>query len=1309
MRRIVLTIISVILLGLPVSVTGKTGYFFTSVTDQLTSSMIQSVLQDSRGQMWIATEFGLNKFDGYLFTSYFNNLDNKGSLCFNSSTALFNDSEGRLWVGTVKGLDRYDPATDSFIHYPADADQQPRVNCIMQLHDGRLLVGTAGYGLMVVDHEEHKLKPMPAGMTINEEEGYWVRMTEDSHGNLWKSGIGKVVTVKNLKTDSKPRVLVSSKGIVMDFVERDGEMYVVCQRGIMAYRNGTLVDAGIGMSEIGDRELLLNAGFLDSNGNIYIGTRGNGLFRIRPGSRRLERVVFRSQQIDLDKAKIVSITEDDNHNLWVGCQSKGLVVIPAQQPQFESFSFAMQNRRFGTSVSSVCEGDDGIVWCTVQGNGVFGFDAEGTVVANPKCPPDVEFIYRDRNRNYWLGTDDALYRYNPLTGSAESVFTYDCDRMKDMTVDKFGNVYVSTFAEGLCIRHAATGRWTNYNFSKRDPKKGYIGNNWVMSLMPDSRGYVWIATSSGVSVYDPRTDSFHSQGWHKLLNGVMCLSLCETRDGDILIGTNYGLYQYDRKTKNVGLFKGGELLEGKSVAYIVQDNSGDIWCATSFGIWQWKASKQKFISYVNGNGLVQKEYVNCVGLHTYSDKIYFATNNGITAFRPSEVVNIASHVDSLRLTAFLLGSVPVNTTTLSNGSQVTDTEVMFSRHFTISYMDNTFSMCFSQLNICNSENIVLEYRLNGSNVWTRNREGNNTITFNHLQPGYYTIEVRALSYGAYSPVTKFTVTVLAPWYRSTVAILLYILAALLLACYVFMTYARRRREQLDEEKMKFLINATHDIRSPLTLILSPLRKLQKCQLGDEVQTELTTIERNVQRILTLVNQILDVRKIDKHQMHLKCRETDMVKFVSGVFKMYEYMAKERGITYHFNHRMEHLPVWVDTVNFDKVVSNLLSNAFKYTSDGGKIEVNVIDGDGKWAVVEVVDNGVGLGADGGKRIFDRFYQGENTRREGVVGTGIGLNLCKMVVDMHHGIITAENRKDTKGSIFTVKIPLGTAHLSAEEMESVVVKPAKKPAGEKNQPLKTTWRVLVVDDDEEIGQYVSSELSRFYRFGICRNGRDAIKELLSNPYDVVVSDVMMPEMDGFSLLRLIKTNVNLNHIPVIMLTSKSEVGNRLEGLEKGADAYMTKPFDIEELRGTIDNLMAKALLLKGKYSGMQQQKDKVQDVAVKGNDEALMDRIMKVINKNMGNSDFNVDMLSEEVGISRAQLHRKMKELTGIPASEFLRNIRLEQAARLLRERRINVTQVAYAVGFSNLAHFSTVFRKHFGMSPTEYTERNAEEN
>jgi YesN/AraC family two-component response regulator len=318
-----------------------------------------------------------------------------------------------------------------------------------------------------------------------------------------------------------------------------------------------------------------------------------------------------------------------------------------------------------------------------------------------------------------------------------------------------------------------------------------------------------------------------------------------------------------------------------------------------------------------------------------------------------------------------------------------------------------------------------------------------------------------------------------------------------------------------------------------------------------------------------------------------------------------------------------------------------------------------------------------------------------------GTGIGLNLCKMIVAMHHGTIEAQNRTDDKGAVFTVRLPLGKDHLKPEEMESQTeIVQVSKP-----RTSSSKYRVLIVDDDLEMARYVSSELGRFYQFGICPNGKEGMKELLTNEYDVVVSDVMMPEMDGFTMLRMVKTNINISHIPVIMLTSKADVANRLEGLERGADAFLAKPFDMEELHMVIENLVQSRLRLKGKYSGAQQaQADKVDQPEVRGNDEVLMERIMKCINKNISDSDFNVERLTQEVGISRVQLHRKMKEMTGISTSEFIRNIRLEQAARLLKEQKINVTQVAYTVGFSNLAHFSTIFRKHFGVAPSEYAER-----
>lgn len=311
-------------------------------------------------------------------------------------------------------------------------------------------------------------------------------------------------------------------------------------------------------------------------------------------------------------------------------------------------------------------------------------------------------------------------------------------------------------------------------------------------------------------------------------------------------------------------------------------------------------------------------------------------------------------------------------------------------------------------------------------------------------------------------------------------------------------------------------------------------------------------------------------------------------------------------------------------------------------------------------------------------------------------------------MHHGEITAQNRTDgIKGSIFTVRIPLGSAHLQESEIERDVEK-AETHHVKSKVPVRSNYNILLVDDDEEIGEYIARELGAYYHFAVAHNGKEGLKELLSNNYDLVVSDVMMPEMDGMTMLRMIKTNVNISHIPVIMLTSKSDVANRLEGLEKGADAYLTKPFTMEELHITIDNLIASHLRLRGKYSGVQNATGQVEKVEVKGNDEQLMERIIKSVNQHLSDSDYGVETMCEEVGISRAHLHRKMKDMAGIPVSEFIRNIRLEQAARLLKEQKVNITQVAYSVGFSSLGYFSTVFRKHFGVSPRDYVEQNEQQ-
>ena len=831
----------------------------------------------------------------------------------------------------------------------------------------------------------------------------------------------------------------------------------------------------------------------------------------------------------------------------------------------------------------------------------------------------------------------------------------------------------------------------HFSFFDPDGPRGRLHNDWVTRLKLDSRGKLWICTASGINCYDPTEDHFHPYGWDVILDYNAIETVYETHDRRILFGTNSGLYIYDPQQKSAKPFPGAQTLSNKVVGGIVEDFSGDLWISTTMGLWQFKHQDSLFVGYVYGNGLASREYVSGVSMRTDDGRIWFGFSDGITSFNPEDLKRTNSDIGKVHLTGIYVG-----------GKALPD-----QKYFSLDFIDNTFSMEFSSLNYANADNVVYEYRLNGAKEWGQTDAGRNVVSFTHLQPGSYILEVRAYDNGFYTDTEVFHIIIKAPWYRSSWAYLIYIVSFLIVISSLMWTYFRRRRQELDEEKMKFLINATHDIRSPLTLIMSPLHKLLKRDFDPEIRNDLKTIEHNAQRVQNLVNQILDIRKIDKQQMNLQCQETDMVQYVGNLLKSYEYTAKERAITFRYSPALDKLNVWFDRKAMDKVVDNLLSNAFKYTYDNGEIEVRVTKESDKNAILQVVDNGMGIKGDP-RKLFDRFYQGSSSRSMHIEGTGIGLNLCKMMVEMHHGTIEATNRNDGQGSIFTVRIPLGIEHLKKEEM--LIAEEKEKGAKIKRQ---SSYRVMIVDDDEEIGSYISQELGCYYNITPVTSGRDALRLLLGaetdKQFDLVVSDVMMPEMDGFTLLRMIKTNMNINHIPVVMLTSKAAVANRLEGLEKGADAFLAKPFDMDELHMVINNLISKNLRLKGKFSGTQLQKDKIEEKQVKGNDELLMERIMKVVNDHLDDSDFNVDALTKEVGISRAQLHRKMKEMTGLPVSEFIRNIRLEQAVRLLEEQKINVTQVAYSVGFSNLAHFSTVFRKQFGVSPTEYLEQKAQKN
>jgi DNA-binding response OmpR family regulator len=468
--------------------------------------------------------------------------------------------------------------------------------------------------------------------------------------------------------------------------------------------------------------------------------------------------------------------------------------------------------------------------------------------------------------------------------------------------------------------------------------------------------------------------------------------------------------------------------------------------------------------------------------------------------------------------------------------------------------------------------------------------------------------------------------------------------------------------------------------------------------------------------------MMDLRKIDKGQMQMRMAETDLIPFVKDIYELFEGQAKNKSVTLTYRHDTDSLPIWIDRRNFDKVIVNILSNAFKFTPAGGEIRI-VVSHDEKNATIAISDNGEKIPEDKLNKIFERFYQTASTVNDRYTGTGIGLDLTRSLVELHYGTITAKNinsnehseylDKGQDGVVFIVTLPLGNTHLKPEEMiiDEEPVAAADLIQEEESEadieptmiPLSANHKttIVIAEDDDEIRNYLNAELSKDYDVVLCTNGREALSETLHRKPDLVISDVMMPEMDGNALCSKIKTNPGTNHIPVILLTAKNRDEDKLEGLETGADSYIVKPFNMDILRRTIINLINSHRLLQLKYGRNDVLEEQVEEVRMKSPDEKLLERVMATINSHLNDSDLSVDLVAEEVGISRVHLHRKMKELTGQTPHDFIRNLRLKQAANLLANQGMNVTEVMYACGFSNSASFSTLFKKFYGVSPREY--------
>lgn len=1349
----------------------QTGKFY-STDKELSNSLINAVYQDRKGFIWIATENGLNKFDGTRFSIYRHNATDSTSLKNNYVRTLFEDSRGNFWIGCINGLQRYDRATDNFHELfisRKDGRKNPHITSIIERRNGDLWIATSGQGAISL-----KKNSNPASFHIETEltdrigSNYLNVIFEDSRQNLWiateEKGLYRYSPEsKELKSYKAP-YHIAGDDVSAICEDAHGQIFVgTLTKGL--FRLSSRQEGNFEPVLYQNRmNLNIRTLIIDTRGKLIIGTDGEGVKEYQPQQDIIVDSEINAGPFDFSKSKVHSLIEDKDHNLWLGIFQKGLILVPGISNKFDYYGYkSIHNNTIGSScVMAIHTDEQATIWIGTDNDGLYAINDQGKQLrhythqaGNPQSVPGtILCLYEDSNQELWLGSYfDGLARMNKQTGTCQDATSLlqgnlnaGKPKVSCIIEDKNKNLWVGTYGSGLYKINLPTQHVTYYESTRNENDDWSINrlpNDWISYLLEDKEGMIWIGTYKGLAVLNPQTDNFiNYKKQNNLLPGYVVYSLLESSNGEIWAGTSEGLVCLNKDRLTPVLFTTADGLPSDIICGLAEDEKKNIWISTHQGISKLNPPEKKFINYYAGDGLQGNEFTRTAVFKDKRGKIFFGGTNGVTAFYPQDITEIKKEMNVL-ITGFHVANRPVKKGDKSGNNVITDTAVMDTEQFTLAYNENTFSIDFSVLEFSNPDRISYQYKIKElGDEWISTQPGTNRVTYSSLKPGKYTFSVQARDHNNFSNIRTVTIAITPPWYQTWWAKVIWgCLGALLiyaLTMYILSRIRHRQEvmrqkhmEQINEAKLQFFINISHEIRTPMTLIISPLEKL--LAEHSEKQPVYLMIYRNAQRILRLINQLMDIRKLDKGQMHLKFRETDIVGFINDLMQTFNYQAQKKNITFTFEKELEgadSLKVWIDLNNFDKVLMNVLSNAFKYTHEGGNIEVLLKTGHNDayrgalkdYFEIDITDNGIGIDKNKIEQIFERFYQIDNDMTQSNFGTGIGLHLSRSLVELHHGIIKAENREDGQGTRFIIRLPLGSNHLKAEELEnpeetgseptisqlpkdSIYETEEENKTNEYRKPkAKTRYRVLIVEDDEEIRRYIRSELDSDFRIYECTNGREGLETILKEKPDLVISDVMMPEMDGITLCRKIKQNININHIPIILLTAKSKAEDQIEGLEIGADAYIVKPFNTELLRTTISNLIANRERLRGKLVGEQQVEEKITKIEMKSNDEILMSKVMKTINDHLADPTLNVEMLAANVGMSRVHMHRKLKELTNQSARDFIRSIRLKQASNLLREKNLSVSEVAYATGFSNLSHFSNTFRDFYGISPSEYKEQ-----
>ena len=1302
--------------------------------NDLPNSQVNDIYQDSRGFIWISTENGLARFDGRDFLTFHYRRDRRDALASDLVLSVYEDSRGTLWAGTSMGLQTFDPETRSFANVDLQDAQSPgstqHIASILEVKIGNgateLWVATSQHGIYIIDPESHALKSSRrALLNRNLPSPFIFSLFQDSRGWVWIAGETGGLSVVDGTTLQNQNIGLDPQTYIRDFAEEPsrGNILIATMGGLYVYDASSHSISSSRNPEARRCQavsLLYNKVHQRAGESTFlVGTESRGLYVYDMGADTIRKAEIPTVSEDFSRWKVHALLEDNQGNIWAGAYQTGVLVIPRSM-----YGFELIRADYGCVSSVARDSRDGTLWVGTDGGGLLRIAADGTRTvfnaANSALTNDsVTALRFDKHGTLWIATYlDGLFSYTPSRGFRHFADSpaLGSSNLACMAYDPEEDLlYVGTYGAGMSI--------ISLSREKVVKRISEDINKWVSALYIDRSGIIWMGTFNGPLCYNHSQGKLFSYNIGDIAPKARVYSFLEASDGRIWIGTGEGLTVCERNRSTATVYSEADGLSNNVVYALLESADGCLWISTAYGLNRLDPATGVFSNYYSYDGLQGNEFHPGAASEDADGRFFFGGTGGLSAFYP-QVVNQKTH--------------PVPPLYFSRLTVQNQERVYRAGNIYLPRKDNTFSLEFAVQEYTNPMRIRYAYRLDHYDKdWRILPFPVHSASYTNLPGGRYTLQVKAYFDGSPEAFSSNSIDIRVqyPWYLSFWAFVSYVLIAVgLLWLLLYLIHRRREHakekeaSEIKELKLKMFTNISHEIRTPLMLLMSPLKQMRESEQDPHQKDLYNLMYRNTLRILRLVNQIMDMRKVDEGKMQLFFRETDIVYFIQDIMQSFGHMAAARRINLTLDSASPLLNLWIDQGNFDKIVFNLLSNAFKHTPDGGRIGIVISAPERNRELpdpviqqtvkISITNSGSHIDDSDLEKVFERFFQ--SSVLDAKMGSGVGLSLTKMLVELHHGTIVTGNTED--GVRFTVTMPVGCAHLSEEEMSATTHHKdlyTKRPASEdfvhgtediaftpsaeaSERMVKSRRNVVIVDDDSEIRDYLLAELRSQYNVKTFPGAQEAWADISAQQPDVVVTDLVMEGMDGLELCRKIRHNPVTNHIPVIILTSSTDEASHLESIDSGADRFLSKPLSIELLRSSIAQVITSRDTMRGKFSGGTRYD--YEEVKVASVGAGLMDRVMDVIKHNLDNADFGVDELSAEVGMSRVHLNRKLKEALGISPSSLIKSTRMKQAAYLLVHEKANISEVAYRVGFSTPSYFSNSFRSYFGLSPKEFVEK-----